>query len=53
MPKKSRPRKTPARRNPFAPLARAMRAKEILSKKSYRRKEKHPKKGAGGNGNAG
>jgi hypothetical protein len=50
MPKKSRTRKTPARRNPFAPRARAMRAKVIPSKKTYRRKVKHPKKGAGGNG---
>jgi len=50
MSKKSRTRKTPARRNPFAPLVRAIRAKVVPSKKTYRRKAKHPKKGAGGNG---
>lgn len=43
---RNRKKKTPARRNPFAPIARAMRAKIVPSKKTYRRKAKHPKKGA-------
>jgi hypothetical protein len=50
MPKKSRPRKIPARRNPFAALARAIRVRVIPSRKIYRRKAKHSKKGAGGAG---
>jgi hypothetical protein len=53
MPKRARSRdrkpKAAARRNPFAPLARALRAKIVPSGKIYRRKAKHPKKGAGGN----
>ena len=49
MPKRSRPKKTPARRNPFAPLARALRAKAIPSKKTYRRKGKHPKRSRNSN----
>lgn len=52
MPKHAHPpkRKAPAPRNPFAPLARTARAKVVPSKKTYRRKAKHPKKASGGNG---
>ena len=54
MPKRARLRKTPARRNPpprypYAPLARALGAKVVPSKKTYRRKAKHPKRSRNGN----